>query len=174
MAVIKAIAILLISVIVSAAGTAQTVESTEKRAPQANWARAMPGPVVGETGLKLADNQSTQSQIGELLKQMRVTKDSRAKHVFKGEIQQLLSIQYDQKMDSYEQHLNELKNRLETMRVQLHRRRAAKEQIVDLHTRLLLAKANGLGRPALDRSVFQAKVSTKQTSSQQPRRTGTS
>lgn len=58
-----------------------------------------------------------------------------------------LATDYDEKMDQYDEHIEKLENQLEEMRARLSRRRDAKDDMVSLKLKELIAKADGLGWP---------------------------
>ncbi len=69
------------------------------------------------------------------------------KSAAKKTIHDLLSEQYDNSLSRYEEHLNELEKKIESMREQLARRRSAKEAVVELKLDMVISEADGLGWP---------------------------
>lgn len=69
------------------------------------------------------------------------------KSAAKKTLHDLLSEQYDNSLSRYEEHLNDLEKKIESMREQLARRRNAKEAVVDLKLDMVISEADGLGWP---------------------------
>jgi hypothetical protein len=98
--------------------------------------------------LRLNPRNKEQSKINALLQKMKQTDDSKNRNEIKEAIEKLLHTQYTQKMDSYQEHLAKLEDKLQAMRSQLERRRDAQQEMVDLRMKVLLAEADDLGWPA--------------------------
>jgi hypothetical protein len=78
----------------------------------------------------------------------KAAESEEAKSAAKAELRKALMADYENKMDQYDEHLEKLEKELEAMRDRLSRRRAAKEDMVDLKLKETIANAEGLGWPS--------------------------
>lgn len=92
------------------------------------------------------------SEIQSALSKLRDAEDSEAKDDAKEELQEALSTKYDQRMDDYDKHIESLEKQLEEMRERLSRRRKAKDEVVELKFKQLVAEVEGLGWPGDSRN----------------------
>jgi hypothetical protein len=70
----------------------------------------------------------------------------------RNKIEELLAAQYDRSLDNYDKYLEELSAKIEEMREQVSRRRAARDEIVKLKLQMVVSEADGLGWPDEGRS----------------------
>lgn len=85
--------------------------------------------------------QATQQAI----KKYQAGKTEKEKKRAEGEVKSSLSIYFDYDMKFREQDIAKIETRLKNLRTRLEKRRAAKEQLVELQVQLLINEANGLG-----------------------------
>lgn len=69
----------------------------------------------------------------------------------KGKLHETLAEEYDMLLKGHEEHLEQLATRLETLREQLEKRRAARDEMVDLRLQSMISEADGLGWPTQSR-----------------------
>jgi hypothetical protein len=69
-------------------------------------------------------------------------------------VREELIAHYDKSMEQYEKHLDELTKRVAELREQISKRRAARDELVDLKLRMIESEVEGLGWPG-ERSGFR-------------------
>ncbi len=89
----------------------------------------------------------TAAALNEALTSMKNAESEEMKANAKMNLRDALAADYDDKMDRYDEHIEKLENQLEEMRARLSRRREAKDDMVDLKLKGLVADADGLGWP---------------------------
>ena len=100
---------------------------------------------------RLSTNREQNTFANETVKAVQAFKaaeSEEAKSTAKAELRKALVADYENKMDQYDAHLEKLEKELEAMRERLSRRRAAKEDMVDLKLKETIANADGLGWPS--------------------------
>lgn len=97
------------------------------------------------------------NELGQALAKLRETESEDDRNKSITEIRGLLSKQYDESLDRYEDYLAELEARLAKMKEQVDKRRDAKMELVDLRLKTLVNEADGLGWPSeANQSLFGA------------------
>lgn len=92
--------------------------------------------------------EQPESEVGTALKQFRAAETDDAKQDAKSELRDALAAEYEDKMNQYDAHIEALEKELESMRERLTRRRKAKDDMVSLKLKEMMANADGLGWPS--------------------------
>jgi hypothetical protein len=98
----------------------------------------------GPFTLKMAGNDSA-AKIRAAAEAVRDAKDSKEKDDAQRKLADVLSKSYDEDMANREKELAQVEERLKKLRDLLERRRAKKQEIVELQTKVALNEAEGLG-----------------------------
>jgi hypothetical protein len=98
----------------------------------------------GPFTVKMAGNDSA-AKIRAAAEAVRDAKDSKEKEDAQKKLADLLSKSYDEDMANREKELAQVEERLKKLRDLLERRRAKKQEIVELQTKVALNEAEGLG-----------------------------
>lgn len=83
----------------------------------------------------------------EALKAFRDADSESAKSEAKNKIEELLTAQYDESLDSYDKYLEELSSKLVEMKKQVEKRRDARDEMVQLKLLMVVSEEEGLGWP---------------------------
>ncbi len=86
----------------------------------------------------------------ELRKAMEALRDAEAgesRDEAMKQVRDILSKQYDEAMDGYEKYLDDLTKRVAELREQISKRRAARDELVELRLKMMVSEADGLGWP---------------------------
>lgn len=122
------------------------VDATSPVAPAAPIASAAPPVVMG-----LARVQKPSEAAKAYRNWMKTYRNSAANSTEKGQarakIAESLSVLYDENLALQEKQIDELAARLEKLREQIVKRRAAKARMVELKLEMVLSQADGLGWP---------------------------
>lgn len=94
----------------------------------------------------------------EALKAYADAESASDKKELEGKISDMLGEQYDSALDRYDMQIEEMEKRLEEMRDQVKRRRAARDEMVDLKLQMILSEAEGLGWPGDNRGDLRIGV----------------
>ncbi len=101
-----------------------------------------------ETATESERNNLFANETATAVQAFKAAESEEAKSTAKAELRKALVADYENKMDQYDAHLEKLEKELEAMRERLSRRRAAKEDMVDLKLKETIANADGLGWPS--------------------------
>src|SRR5262245_37031119 len=88
---------------------------------------------------------STRGEISQLVKQLRDTTDEAKKAELTKKLETAVGKHFDEDMKVREAELARLEERLKKLKDQLERRRKAKAEILQLHVKVLVNEAEGLG-----------------------------
>lgn len=126
----------------SQAPTSATKSSTPPgpNVPQARFFE-VPSDVTGTFGLI----HHHQSEIGELMNQLREADDDAKKADLTKQLQTAVAKHFDEDLTNRETELTKLEERLTKLRAQLDRRRKAKAEIIQLQIKVMVNEAEGLG-----------------------------
>lgn len=83
----------------------------------------------------------------DALKALREADSESAKTDAKNKIEELLTAQYNESLDSYDKYLEELSEKIAEMKKQVEKRRAARDEMVQLKLLMVVSEAEGLGWP---------------------------
>ncbi|QEG22312.1 prefoldin domain-containing protein [Mariniblastus fucicola] len=97
------------------------------------------------------------SEVDKAYESLKGAKSDEERSDAKASLRKALVTDYDSKMDQYDEHIESLEKELEEMRERLSRRRAAKEEMVDLKLKELVANADGLGWPSGPKSSINVR-----------------
>ena len=121
--------------------------------------------VLARTGYK-GTAAFAHGPVTEAFQALKAADSDEARANAKTDLRKALVTDYDDKMDQYDAHIESLEKELEQMKDRLSRRRAAKEEMVDLKLKEMLANADGLGWPGNTprNDFFQSGLNPVQTS----------
>lgn len=122
-----------------------SIPPTNWRPPQAQGTATLRPLVSLPQSYHLA--KVAQTEVQKALAKVKSAEDSAEKEDAKDELLAALSTEYDDRMDAYDEHIESLEKQLEEMRERLSRRRKAKEEVVELKLKQLVAESDGLGWP---------------------------
>lgn len=94
------------------------------------------------------EDRKTDAAIMETARKMRQADSTDEKKDLENSLRDLLSKDYDNRLDTYDDYLNGLEKQLEEMRAKLQLRRDAKSKMIDLRVKVLEAEADDLGWPS--------------------------
>ncbi len=104
---------------------------------------------LNSTSVRWLQNNVEQRMAVEVaVNKLKQADSDEAKSTAKRDLRKVLVADYEDKMNRYDEHLEKLEKELEAMRERLSRRRAAKEDMVDLKLKEIVANADGLGWPS--------------------------
>ena len=107
----------------------------------------VPGNRPGQT--------SARSELGRLVNQLREADDAKKADLTK-QLEAAVAKDFDEDMKARETELEKLETRLAKLRAQLDRRRKAKDEIIQLHLKVLVNEAEGLGFSGASFSLYEA------------------
>jgi len=96
----------------------------------------------------LAWTNVNETEVGKALNAFRKAETDDAKDGAKSELRDALAAEYEDRMNQYDAHIESLEKELEAMRERLSRRRKAKDDMVSLKMKEMIANADGLGWPS--------------------------
>lgn len=108
----------------------------------ANWR-----PASESSFRQYVRNVQIETPLSKAMNALQNAESEEMKANAKMNLRDALATDYDEKMDQYDEHIEKLENQLEEMRARLSRRRDAKDDMVSLKLKELIAKADGLGWP---------------------------
>jgi len=126
--------------------TPALVQQTQPVTSPFSSARA-PATLTFGTATSNARWRKEESEVDQALATFKSAESADAKADAKVELRDALATEYDDRMDQYDAHITSLETELEKMKERLSRRRAAKDEMVDLKLQEVLANADGLGWP---------------------------
>lgn len=95
-----------------------------------------------------SEQRQAEQMIVETAKSLRQAESSEEREAAEEKLRGLLAADYDDRMKEYAEYLDELEQKLKEMQTKLQRRRDAKQDMIDLKIKVLLAEAEDLGWPA--------------------------
>jgi hypothetical protein len=104
-------------------------------------------PATGPSSYSLGipHDTSTQSEIGQLIKQLREADEDAKKTEITKQLEAAVTKYFDEDLKGREDELAKLEERLQKLNAQLDRRRKAKGEIIELQMKVLINEAEGLG-----------------------------
>ena len=93
-------------------------------------------------------DQKRDQEIATATKQLRDADNSTQRTEARDRLVELLSEDYDARLEIHAEELNRLEDKLAQMRARLKKRRAAKQDMIELRLKVLEAEASDLGWPA--------------------------
>jgi hypothetical protein len=105
------------------------------------------GPQVGNTWLNLQRGVAENDEMRKVLNAIKDAESNTDKQESITKLRGLLEEQYDDSLDAYGRHLDEMEKKIAELREQLQRRRDARAEMVDLRVKMLVSEAEGLGWP---------------------------
>ncbi len=132
---------------VSNSSTATIVAQESSTAPLAQETTVAQDALASGSSV-YSSRQRQDRGIESAAKKLRAAKTDSEKRAAEAKLRQLLSADYDSRLDDYEKHLDALAQQLKGMRAKLQKRRSAKADMIDLRVKVLKAEADDLGWPA--------------------------
>ncbi len=111
---------------------------------------APPVMVPGAAPHNLAFMVQRQRDVSERDKVMQALREAGTdedRQAAEKQLRELLDTEYDAALDDYEKYLDELQEKIAELRQQVSKRRAARDEMVDLRLQMLVSEADGLGWP---------------------------
>ena len=93
-------------------------------------------------------DQKLAREIADATQQLRDTNDTKQRAAARQRLAELLSTDYDERLRAHGDDLDRLEEQLAQMRKRLEKRRAAKQDMIELRLRVLETEASDLGWPA--------------------------
>ncbi len=104
-------------------------------------------PLAGvQTYYSFQQNENRQ-EWDDAMKALRDADSESTKADAKNKIEELLTAQYDESLNNYDKYLEELSSKIAEMKTQVEKRRAARDEMVQLKLQMVVSEADGLGWP---------------------------